>query len=62
MQQYRAHEVVLWMEDCVPERIVPNTVMLCVRNIFLLENIRDIFSEEYHSIIASSGSAGIVKL
>lgn len=54
-------DVVLWMEKCAPERLVPNTVMLCTRNIFILENMRDFLPEEYHEIIAASGSAGIIK-
>jgi hypothetical protein len=36
--------------------------MLCTRNIFLLENMRDIFPDEYAAIIQSSGTAGIVKM
>lgn len=41
----KSNEVVLWMENCSPDRLTPNTVMLCTRNIFLLENMRDIFPE-----------------
>ncbi len=55
MQMRTMHEVVLWMENCVPERLVPNTLMLCARNIFLLENMRDFLNEEYVDIIKSSG-------
>jgi hypothetical protein len=62
MQIRTMHEVVLWMENCVPERLVPNTLMLCARNIFLLENMRDFLYEEYVDIIKSSGNAGIVRL
>ncbi len=62
MQMRTMHEVVLWMENCVPERLVPNTLMLCARNIFLLENMRDFLYEEYVDIIKSSGNAGIVRL
>ena len=54
-------EVILWMEKCAPERLVPNKIMLCIRNIFLLENMRDILPDEYHDIIRSGGNAGIVK-
>ncbi|VVB85658.1 Uncharacterised protein [uncultured archaeon] len=54
-------EVVLWMENCAPERLTANKVMLCTRNIFLLENMRDLVPEEYHAIIEGSSSAGIVK-
>ncbi len=50
------------MEKCDPLRLTANKVMLCTRNIFLLENMRDIFPDEYHAIIQSSGSAGIVKM
>lgn len=57
-----AHEVVLWMENCAPERLTPNTVMLCTRNMFILENMRDIFPDEYVDIIRKSGDAGIVRL
>lgn len=56
-----ASEVVLWMENCALERLTANTIMLCTRSTFILENMRDIFPDEYHSIIKSSGSAGIVK-
>ncbi len=62
MQMRTMHEVVLWMENCVPERLVPNTLMLCARNIFLLENMRDFLYEEYADIIKSSGNAGIIRL
>ena len=62
MQMRTMHEVVLWMENCVPERHVPNTLMLCIRNIFLLENMRDFLYEEYVDIIKSSGNAGIIRL
>lgn len=55
-------EVVLWMEKCVPERLTANKVMLCTRNIFLLQNMRDIFPDEYQAIIKSSSNAGIVKM
>lgn len=56
-----ANEVILWMDRCDPRRIVPNRVMLCTRNVFLLENMRDIREYEYNAIIAGSGCAGIVK-
>jgi hypothetical protein len=56
-----SNEVVLWMEKCAPERLTANKVMLCARNIFLLENMRDIFPEEYQAIIQNSSSAEIVK-
>ncbi len=62
MQMKTMHEVVLLMENCVPERLVPNTLMLCARNIFLLENMRDFLYEEYVDIIKSSGNAGIIRL
>jgi hypothetical protein len=57
-----SNEVVLWMEKCDPGRLTANKVMLCTRNIFLLQNMRDIFPEEYHAIIQRSSSAGIIKL
>ncbi|HEY9206991.1 MAG TPA: hypothetical protein VIO58_13850 [Candidatus Methanoperedens sp.] len=57
-----SNEVVLWMEKCAPERLTANKVMLCTRNIFLLQNMRDIFVDEYNAILQSSGNAGIVKL
>lgn len=57
----QSNEVVLWMSECKPERLVPNTIMLCTRNIFILENMRDFYPEEYHKIIAASGSAGVIK-
>lgn len=57
-----SNEVVLWMETCAPERLTANKVMLCTRNIFLLQNMRDMFPDEYHAIIQSSTSAGIIKL
>lgn len=55
-------EVVLWMNGCDPSRLTANKVMLCTRNIFLLENMRDIFPYEYNEIIQDSGKAGIVKM
>ncbi len=33
----------------------------CTRNIFLLENMRDISPYEYNDIIKGSGNAGIIK-
>jgi len=57
-----SNEVILWMDNCLPERLVANKIMLCTRNIFLLQNMRDMFPKEYHAIIQRSGSAGIVKL
>lgn len=54
-------EVVLWMDNCNSQRMVANRVMMCARNIFLLENMRDIREYEYNSIIMSSGCAGIIK-
>ena len=57
-----SNEVVLWMEKCDPLRLTANKVMLCTRNIFLLENMRDIFIDEYHAILKGSGNAGIIKL
>lgn len=58
----KSSEVVLWMEKCAPERLTANKVMLCTRNIFLLENMRDIFIDEYVAILKNSGNAGIIKL
>ncbi len=58
---HKSNEVVLWMGNCDPLRLVPNTIMLCTRNIFLLENMRDIREYEYNEILKASGSAGIVK-
>jgi len=58
----QSSEVVLWMEQCAPERLTANKVMLCTRNIFLLENMRDIFIDEYVAILKDSGNAGIIKL
>lgn len=57
-----SNEVVLWMEKCAPERLAANKVLLCTRNIFLLQNMRDLFIDEYIDIIKSSGNAGIIKL
>ena len=42
-----SNEVVLWMDECAPERLASNKVMLCTRNMFLLENMRDLFIDEY---------------
>ena len=58
---HESNEVILWMENCDPLRLVPNTIMLCTRNIFLLENMRDIREYDYNKILIASGSAGIVK-
>ncbi len=62
MQMKAMNEVVLWMENCLPERLTPNTVMLCIRNMFILENMRDFLYDEYVAIIKSSGDAGIIRL
>ncbi len=62
MQMRSMNEVVLWMENCLPERLALNTVMLCVRNMFILENMRDFLYDEYTAIIKSSGDAGIIRL
>lgn len=59
---YKSNEVILWMDKCDPLRLTPNTIMLCTRNMFLLENMRDMYPDEYHEIIRQSGSAGIVTL
>ncbi|CAG0951022.1 hypothetical protein METP3_00212 [Methanosarcinales archaeon] len=56
-----SNEVVLWMEKCTPERLASNKVMLCTRNMFLLENMRDMFIDEYEAILKGSGNAGIIK-
>lgn len=56
------NEVVLWMEKCRPERLTANTIMLCTRNVFILENMRDIMPWEYIEIIRASNSAGVVRL
>jgi len=55
-----AQEVVLFMECCDPGRLTANRIMLCTRNIYLLENMVDVTPEAYNQIIAASGSAGIV--
>ncbi|MFH0904497.1 MAG: hypothetical protein V1854_04835 [Methanobacteriota archaeon] len=55
-----AHEVVLFMEKCSPGRLTANRIMLCTRNIYLLENMEDVTPEAYNQIITASGSAGIV--
>ncbi len=62
MEIKATHEVILWMENCAPERITPNTVMLCIRNIFMLENMRDFLYDEYVDIIKSSGDAEVIRL
>lgn len=56
-----ACQVVLFMEWCDPGRLTANRVMLCTRNIYLLENMKDILPETYHEIISMSGSAGIIR-
>jgi hypothetical protein len=58
----KSNEVVLLMEKCDPLRLTANKVMLCTRNIFLLENLRDIFPDEYAAIIQKSGNAGIIRI
>ncbi len=58
----KVSEVVLWMENCAPERFASNKVMLCTRNIFILENMRDLFIDEYVEILKGSGNAGIIKI
>lgn len=62
METREVHEVILWMDECAPERLTPNTVMLCTRNMFILENMRDFIYDEFVDIIKRSGSAGIIKL
>lgn len=57
-----SNEVVLWMEECAHENLAENKVMLCTRNIFMLENMRDPFIDEYVTILKGSGNAGIITL
>jgi hypothetical protein len=57
-----SNEVVLWMENCDPLRTVPNTVMLCTRNEFMLMNMRDCTPDEFNTIILASGNAGIIRM
>lgn len=55
-------EVVLFMLKCpAGYRLTANRVMLCARNQFLLENMRDMMVYEYNEILAGSGSADIVR-
>lgn len=56
------YEIILFMKYCHDDRLVANKTMLIVRNIFLLENMRDIREYEYNEILLGSGSAGIIKL
>lgn len=55
------HETILWIDKCKKEDLVSNTLMLCTKNIFLLNNMRDITPEEYNQIIQSSGNAKIIR-
>lgn len=57
----KSSEVVLWMDECAPERLTSNKVMLCTRNMFLLENMRDLYIDEYVEILKDSTNAGIIK-
>ncbi|MCZ7405213.1 MAG: hypothetical protein O8C67_09825 [Candidatus Methanoperedens sp.] len=54
-------EVVLWMEKCKVERRTPNTIMMCIRTDWIMQNDRDIFPQEFNAILQSSNSAGIVR-
>ncbi|MFZ3060832.1 MAG: hypothetical protein WA102_13980 [Candidatus Methanoperedens sp.] len=54
-------EVVLWMEKCKAERRTPNTIMMCIRTDWIMQNDRDIFPQEFNAILQSSNSAGIVR-
>lgn len=54
-------DVVLWMDNSSPDRLVPNKIMLNTRAIFLMDNHRDIMGYEYNEILKDSGCAGIVK-
>ncbi len=54
-------EVILFMKDCKSERLVPNTIMLCCRNIFLLENNYDFLPYQYNDMLTRSGFAGIIR-
>ncbi len=56
-----SNEVILWMNKCATDRLASNKVMLCTRNIFLLENMRDLFIDEYVEILKNSSSARIDK-
>lgn len=62
MQRQQQSDIVLWMEECDPQRVVPNTVMMAARGMSLLVNLRDITPGEYRRIIRGSGSAGIMRL
>lgn len=55
-------EVVLWMEKGAHGEIAQNKVMLCTRNMFLLENMRDPLLDEYTAILKDSGNARIIQL
>lgn len=54
-------EVVLGMEKCKAERRIPNTIMMCIRTDWIMQNDRDIFPQEFNAILQSSNSAGIVR-
>lgn len=54
-------ECILWMGKCSPDRLTANRVMLVTRNMFILENGRDFFIDEYLDIITASGNAGIIR-
>lgn len=55
-------ECILWMDKCNLDKLSATKVMLCIRNMFMLENDRDINHLEFNKIIVVAGSAGIVKL
>ncbi len=54
-------EVILWMEKCRAGRRTPNTIMMCIRADWLMQNNRDVFPQEFNEILKASNSAGIVK-
>lgn len=58
---YQAGQIVVWMSRCAPERLPANRVMLCARNLCLLENGYDMTPDEFREMLAAAGSAGIVK-
>jgi len=55
------YEINMGMESCIQERQTANTIMICTRTVFMMDQQRDIDFDGYIATLLGSGSAGIIK-